>query len=46
MPEPIIMKLGMHIMPQEAISKVPFIIPPTSNINTAASQIFEVIRLI
>jgi hypothetical protein len=36
----------MHMMAPESISTAYFINPPTSNTNTAASQIVEVITLI
>jgi hypothetical protein len=40
------MKLGMYIVPPEAISTAYFIITHVRNTNTAASQIVEVIIFI
>jgi hypothetical protein len=45
MPELVIMKLGMHIMPPEAISMTYFINPPISSTSTEMSQIVEEITL-
>jgi hypothetical protein len=46
MPELVIMKLGIYIMPPEAIAMVYFISRPINNTNTAAYQVVEVISLI
>jgi hypothetical protein len=47
MPEPVVIKLGVYIMPPEAISSAYIINPPSfSNTNISASKIVEAITLI
>jgi hypothetical protein len=41
MPEPIFMELGTYVMASEPISKTSSKIPPISDTNITASQIFE-----
>jgi hypothetical protein len=45
MPELVIMKLDVHIMPPEAISMTCFINPPIGNTSTGISQIVEEITI-
>jgi hypothetical protein len=46
MPELIIMKLGMYIMPPEVIAVAHLKVPTISNTSTETSQTVEVITLI
>jgi hypothetical protein len=47
MPEPVVIKLGVYIMPPEAISSEYIINPPSfNNTNISASKIVEAITLI